>query len=150
MSQDLPPIAIPDFPEFNLTDEEIRAALKYPITKSWRGGEITIQEEKIDSYGDRKPKYANRVLISGIKAWEESGDRPLATLIKHLLLAFFLGKISGSRTVVARDTGDAQRTSMENKHSFAPSTSDTFFIDPSEIPDYDEDIDSDYDFSGLG
>lgn len=139
------PIAIPDLPDFQMSDEEVQQALQQNVDKEWRGGEITISPER------GTPKYANRVLVKGIQIWSGGyGDRPLATLQKHLLLLFFLGRLR----VVSRGAARSAETYEAMQSTASPvvessGLSDVLFLDPNEV-DLDEPLDDDgYDFSAL-
>lgn len=88
---------LPELSSFMLDDDMIEQALRTPIPKGVRCCEIAIQPDSEDD-----PKYANRLLVAGLHYWDQNGDIPTARLVKNLLLMFFTGKLTGSRTVIER------------------------------------------------
>jgi len=142
------PISIPNLPDFAMTDEEVQQALELNVDAEWRGGEITIAPER------GKPKYVNRVLIKGIELWKGGyGDIPLATLQKHLLLLFFLGRLRvvkrGAAQFAETDDEEMQPEGLGAAAQEANGISDALFLDPNEV-DLDEPLDdAGYDFSAL-
>jgi hypothetical protein len=93
MTNDDKPIALPRLPDFQLTPEQVQAALKRPIRRRLRR-ELVIPVEGIDrETDDYKPNAWNRIVRYGMAEFKDATGIPVATLIRQLLILYFTGNL---------------------------------------------------------
>lgn len=131
---------LPTIPDFRLTEDEIDTALRTPVNKKHRFGEITVQPE-----GER-PRLSNRILVHAYRLYMEDKPMEFASLMKALFLHLALGKL-----VVLRDGMAVQLTPqmlIEAAETANESFGDGFDLSDLTI-DMHIDLPDDYNFGNL-
>lgn len=79
-------LAIPHPPAFRLSDDEIEMSLATPIHARMRQ-EIVLPADAT------RPNAWNRIIATGVFAFKDATGMPVATLMRQLLAAYFMGRI---------------------------------------------------------